>query len=138
MSRAVRKEEAAGGRRILIVEDEILLARDTSYMLRDMGCIVVGIAATAEEAVSQAGTFHPDLVLMDIRLKGLRDGIDAAEEIHHLFGLSVVFVTAQSDEAILDRAKATHPAAFLFKPFAEEDLFRTLRNVGLPAAAPSC
>ena len=133
MNHALRPKESARGWRILIAEDELLLARDTAYMLEDMGCIVVGVAATADEAVAKAGTFHPDLILMDIRLKGRKDGIDAASEIHSLFCLPLVFITAQSDESILARARATHPAAILLKPFAEEDLRRTLLAAGFPA-----
>jgi CheY-like chemotaxis protein len=102
-------------------------------MLKDLGCIVVGFAVTADEAVAKAGTFHPDLVLMDIRLKGRRDGIEAASEIRSLFCLPLVFITAQSDESILARARATQPAAILLKPFAEEDLRRTLLAAGFPS-----
>jgi len=133
LSRDPRPEDGASCWRVLIVEDELLLARDTAYMLQDMGCIVVGIAVTAEEAVAKAGTSHPDLVLMDIRLKGRRDGIEAAAEIRGLFDLPLVFITAQSDESILARARATRPAAILLKPFAEEDLRRMLLDAGFPA-----
>jgi len=122
--------------RILIVEDEILLARDTAYMLQDIGCIVVGFAATAEDAVEKAGTLHPNLVFMDIRLKGRQDGIDAAARIRKQFGFPLVFVTAQSDEALLALARETEPAAFLFKPFAEEELLQTLRDVEHPSPSP--
>ncbi len=133
LSRDPRPGDAARKWRVLIVEDELLLARDTAYMLQDLGCVVVGIAVTADDAVVQAGTFRPDLVLMDIRLKGRKDGIEAAAEIRSLFCLPVVFITAQSDEDILARARATHPAAILLKPFAEEDLLRTILAAGLPA-----
>jgi CheY-like chemotaxis protein len=71
---------------------------------------------------------------MDIRLKGRKDGIEAASEIHSLFCLPLVFITAQSDETILARARATQPAAILLKPFAEEDLQRTLLDAGFPAS----
>jgi len=133
LSRDPRPVDGVPCWRVLIVEDELILARDTAYMLQDLGCIVVGIAVTAEDAVAKAGTFHPDLVLMDIRLKGRRDGIEAAAEIRGLFGLPLVFITAQSDESILARARATQPAAILLKPFAEEDLRRMLLDAGFPA-----
>ncbi len=128
--------KASRSRRILIVEDELLLARDTAYMLKDLGYFVVGIAATADDAVIKTGAFLPDLILMDIRLKGRRDGIEAAAEIRDHFGLPLVFVTAQSDEVLLARARETCPAAFLFKPFSESDLDRTLREIGIPALFP--
>ena len=135
-SEAARSEAKARTWRVLIVEDEILLARDTAYMLEDMGCVVVGIAATAENAIELAGSYRPDLVLMDIRLKGPRNGIEAAARIHELFGLPHIFVTAQSDEAILVLARASHPVGFLFKPFAEAELSQALSEAGLPAAFP--
>ncbi|MBN1939914.1 MAG: response regulator [Candidatus Aminicenantes bacterium] len=128
----------AGSRRVLIVEDEFLLARDISYMLRDLGCHVVGIAATAEDAIDQAGAALPHLVLMDIRLKGQRDGIEAAGEIRRRYGLPLVFVTAQSDEAILEKARSTRPIGILFKPFSENDLERMLREAGFGASGSGC
>ena len=120
--------------RILLAEDEMLQARDTEGMLRDMGCSVVGIAGTAESAVELARTHHPDLVFMDIRLKGDRDGIEAASQIRDCYGCRLVFVTAQSDEAILIRARATHPAGFLFKPFGEDELLDLLLEMGRTAS----
>jgi len=137
MNRIDGHRDASAGARILIVEDEALLARDTAYMLDAMGCRVVGIAATADEAVSQTGCLRPDLILMDIRLKGQRDGIEAAAEIHERFGFPLIFVTAQSDEAILSRAQATHPVGILFKPFAEPELAGILESAGFLFAYPA-
>lgn len=136
MAFTLKQREAGFRKRILVVEDEALLALDTAEMLRAMGCVVVGIAATADDAVVQAGRLRPDVVLMDIRLKGGKDGIEAAAEIRAFHGCPLIFVTAQSDEAILSRARAANPAGFLFKPFAESDLFDILESLGCSTAAP--
>jgi CheY-like chemotaxis protein len=114
--------------RILIVEDEILVARDTENMLMHFGYEVVGIAGTGEEAVGLAGELSPDLILMDLRLGEGMDGIEAAGRIRELYGLPVIYVTAHADEASLKRAKMTGPIGYLLKPFEEKELRMTLET----------
>ena len=97
------------GARILVVEDEALIADEIQDRLQQLGCEVVGLADTATGAVEIAGSARPDLVLMDIRLKGQVDGIQAADKIYRQFDIPVVFLTAHSDQATLDRAMAAIP-----------------------------
>ncbi len=112
--------------KILIVEDEAVTALDIQQSLRRKGYEVAGIAGSAEEALAEARAHRPDLVLMDIRLKGDPDGISAAEQIHKESDAAIVFLTAYADCATLDRAKAAEPFAYLLKPFEEEVLATTI------------
>jgi PAS domain S-box-containing protein len=108
--------------RVLIVEDEAVIALDLEARLGRMGYAVAGVVDTAEGAVSAVAAEAPALVLMDVRLRGARDGIDAAQEIHRRFDAPVVFVTAHADEATLERARAAEPAGFVVKPFEDGQL----------------
>ena len=105
--------------RILIVEDEILVREDIEDCLEDLGHEVVSVASTGAEALSQIPTARPDLVLMDIRLKGDMDGVETARQIRTNFRLPVIFLTAHADDATLQRAKAADPIGYIVKPFAE-------------------
>ena len=106
--------------KVLVVEDEGLIAHDISTRLEAMGHQVVGTVGTAEEALEMAA--GADLVLMDIRIDGPIDGIEAAARIRERFQLPVVFLTAHSDRATLDRAKVTGAFAYLVKPIAQASL----------------
>jgi len=108
--------------RILVVEDEAIVALDIQTRLTRLGFEVAGHASTAAEALALAESSHPDLVLMDVLLPGPKDGIDTAGELilHH--NLPVIYLTAMSDAATLDRAKQTSPAGYLAKPFEDHEL----------------
>ncbi len=108
--------------KILIVEDEGVVAADIEQCLRKLGYRVVASAATAVSAIRKAVENEPDLVLMDIRLKGPVDGVDAAAALHERLGIPVVFLTAYADAEILERAKKTSPAGYILKPFDERSL----------------
>ncbi len=108
--------------RILIVEDEILVARDTESMLQHFGYQVLGIVRTGEDAVAMAGELLPDLILMDIRLQGEIDGVEASARIRDLYGIPVIFVTAYADDIAIERSKLTAPIGYLLKPFEEKEL----------------
>ncbi|MGB7295912.1 MAG: response regulator [Candidatus Aminicenantales bacterium] len=114
--------------RILIVEDEIIVARDTENMLMNFGYEVLGIAGSGEEAISLTAEISPDVILMDIRLRGDMDGIEAAGRIRELHGIPVIFVTAHADEKSLQRAKLAGPIGYLLKPFEEKELRMTLET----------
>ncbi len=114
---------------ILIVEDERLVARDLERRLSRLGYTVVAQVASGSEAIQQTLAHRPDLVLMDIRLKGEMDGIEAAGFIRTHLNTRVIYMTAYVDEATLTRAQATRPAAFLTKPFSESSLHQTLQRV---------
>ena len=114
---------------VLIVEDEFFIALDSQSVVESLGHQVLGIAVSAEEAVEMAGRIKPDVVLMDIRLSGPRDGIEAATEIWKRYGTSTVFVTANTDAATRERARQIRPVAFLEKPLTEAHLRRALLSV---------
>lgn len=116
--------------RILIVEDDGIAAIGLEATLTQFGYKSVGIAFTAEEAVQKALKEGPDLILMDIKLKGERDGITAAEEIHRTFDVPIIYITAFSDIQTLERAKISAPYGYLLKPFREESIKTTI-EIGL-------
>ena len=103
--------------RILIVEDEEIVAADISEYLQQMGYLAVGQAASGEQAIALAGELRPDLVLMDIRLEGKMDGVVAAKEIRQRFHIPSVFLSAYSEEATIQRAKLAEPFGYILKPF---------------------
>jgi PAS domain S-box-containing protein len=108
--------------KILIVEDETIVAMDIERGLRALGYVVVGAAGQGESAIELAQAERPDLILMDIRLKGPMDGIEAACEIRSRFSIPVIFLTAHADEATVERAKAAEPYGYLLKPFVDQEL----------------
>ena len=112
--------------RILIVEDEGILALDVQQRLTSLGYPVPGIASTGEEAIQKAAEESPDLILMDIMLPGEIDGVTAAERIHTRFDIPVIYITAYADEDTLRRAKITEPYGYIVKPFKERELHITI------------
>lgn len=108
--------------KILIVEDEIIIARDIQAQLEGMGYAVAGRAVAGQEAVALADALRPDLVLMDIQLAGPMDGIVAAQAIRDQFFIPVIFLSAFAADAIIARAKLTEPYGYILKPFSEREL----------------
>ncbi len=113
--------------KILVVEDEQIVALDIKRMLQRSGYAVLGPAATAEAAIHQVVKEQPDVVLMDIKLLGPMDGIAAAQEIRRRLDIPVIYLTALYDEETLQRAKLTEPYGYLLKPFNENELNSTLQ-----------
>jgi PAS domain S-box-containing protein len=111
---------------ILIVEDETIVAEDTRDALIEVGYTVQDIAGSGEEAIEQAKTLKPDLVLMDINLKGSIDGIQAAAKINVKLNIPVVYVTAYTDRKTLDRIKSTNPYGFILKPYKIKELLSVI------------
>ena len=107
---------------ILIVEDEPIVAKDLQFILRDMGFNAHAIANSADSALRKAAEHCPDLVLMDVRIKGKLDGIQTAELLRSRFGVPVVYLTAHADEATIERAAATEPYGYLVKPIKTDEL----------------
>ena len=107
---------------ILIVEDESIVAKDIQMSLRKLGYNVVAICSSGEDAIRAAEEFLPDLVLMDIMLKGEMSGIDAAEVIRARHNVPLIYLTAYADESTLSKAKITEPYGYIIKPFKEIDL----------------
>ncbi len=114
--------------RIQIVEDEMIVASDIKSCLHTLGYEVTCISDTGESAVEQAARDKPNLVLMDIMLKGEMDGISAARLIREESRIPVVYLTANMDVALLERAKRTEPFGYLIKPFQEHELMSTIET----------
>jgi CheY-like chemotaxis protein len=108
--------------RILIVEDEALIAEEIQDRLGRLGFETTGAVDTADTAIQAVERTRPDLVLMDIRLKGPRDGIETAGYLRQHMNIPVVYLTAHSDQATLARAKETTPLGYVLKPYQERDL----------------
>jgi DNA-binding LytR/AlgR family response regulator len=112
--------------KILIVEDELIIAEDMQNMLTKMGYEVVGNAMDAEEALEILATETPDLMLLDINLGGKKDGIDLANEINEKYQVPFIFTTSHTDSATVQRAKITKPINYLVKPFKAEQLYTAI------------
>ncbi|MFO7760217.1 MAG: response regulator [Desulfobia sp.] len=108
--------------KILIVEDEAIVAEDLQSSLQMLGYSISAVVPSGEEAIELAGEKRPDLVLMDIVLKGEIDGIEAAGEISSRFNIPIVYITAFSDDKTLERAKSTRPFGYIVKPFEDREL----------------
>ncbi len=115
--------------RVLIVEDERLIAIDLQRRLIRLGHTVVGLASSGGEAIQKALALHPDIVLMDIRLQGAMDGVEAAQQIQASEGIPVVFMTAYVDEETRQRVRATSPWGCLHKPFTAQQVQLRLEQV---------
>lgn len=112
--------------RILVVEDESIVAMDIQDRLESLGYDVPATVATGERAIEKTEMLRPDLVLMDIQLQGDMDGVQAADAIRRRFGVPVVFLTANADDATIQRAKVTEPFGYIIKPFEERELHTTI------------
>lgn len=108
--------------KILIVEDDKLIAKDISLLLSDWGYQVVGMATNATDAIQLFETTEPDLALIDVNINGTIDGIATAQHFNTIRKIPIVFLTGQTDYHTIERAKTTFPAAYLLKPFDEQNL----------------
>ncbi len=108
--------------KIMIVEDEWITADDLRMSLQSLGYTVTSMSSSGEEAIQNAEKDRPDLVLMDIVLKGEMDGIEAASQIRSCYNIPIIYLTAFADEKILERARITEPFGYIVKPFVNEDL----------------
>lgn len=111
---------------ILVVEDESIVSKDIQHSLKKLGYHVVGAAATGEKALELVRLERPDIVLMDIMLKGEMNGIETAEIIRTELAIPVIFLTAYADESTLAKAKVTEPYGYIIKPFKEIDLHTSI------------
>lgn len=115
--------------KILVVEDEMIIAADISMQLEMLGYEVQGILSRGEDALQSLASTLPDMVLMDISLKGKLDGIETAQAIYDNYKIPLVFLTSNSDNATFQRAKVTKPYAFISKPFSQTELQRVIELV---------
>lgn len=111
---------------ILIVEDENVVALDIKNSLENLGYAVSGVVSSGRQAIERAAETRPDLVLMDIRLRGDMDGVEAARAIWNDFDIPVIYLTAHADEATLQRTKVSEPFGYILKPFADVELRTTI------------
>jgi CheY-like chemotaxis protein len=132
-SRAVPEDRGApatspASARLLVVEDDYLVGLEIERALLDAGYDVIGVAATAEEAVELAQGTRPELVIMDVRLAGVRDGVDAALELYEQLGIRSIFATAHHDANTRLRAQPARPFGWLRKPFRQDALVAAVRE----------
>lgn len=113
-------------RRVLVVEDDFLVAGEVEFVLAEAGFDVIGPAATAEDAVRLATETKPDLVIMDVRLAGPSDGIEAATQIYNDLGIRSLFATAHSDGHTVARGKAANPLGWVAKPYSPASLLEEI------------
>jgi signal transduction histidine kinase len=114
--------------RILAVEDERIVARDLQVRLTNLGYEVTGIASSRASALEAATRQRPDVVLMDIRLNGVPEGIDAARQLHDDFKLPIIYLTGHSDDATLTQARLTEPFGYILKPFENRELVAAIET----------
>ena len=112
--------------KILVVEDESIVAMDIQSRLQRLGYEVPEVAASGEDALELATEIHPDLVLMDIMLQGDMDGVETAKILYERFGIPAIFLTAYSSESTVQEAMTAHPFGYILKPFNSQDLHRTI------------
>lgn len=112
--------------KIGIVEDEMIIAENLAIILQSIGYDVASIACTYAEAIEVLDNEKPDLILLDIYIKGQKNGIDIAWKIKEEYNLPFIFLTANADAATLAKAKLTEPTAYLVKPFNKDDLFTAI------------
>lgn len=114
--------------KILIIEDNLLLAESMREMLGLLDYEVVGVADSVRDALRLAETTWPDLAIVDVHLAGVRDGIEGAALLRKRFGTQVIFATAEADETTTARALAVDPVAFLVKPIVTQQLVQTIQG----------
>jgi DNA-binding LytR/AlgR family response regulator len=112
--------------KVYIVEDEILLAKDLENILKSNGYNVVGVSQSGEEFLEKVVEERPNIVLMDIMLKGKITGIEAAKKLREMLDIPVIFLTAYSDENTVEKAKESFPYGYIIKPFREKELITTI------------
>ena len=111
---------------VLVVENESIVSKDIQHSLKKLGYNVVGASSTGELAIELVRSTSPDIVLMDIMLKGDINGIDTAKIIKENYSTPIIFITAYADEATLSKAKLSEPSGYIIKPFKEIDLRTTI------------
>jgi CheY-like chemotaxis protein len=113
---------------LFVVEDDFITAKSLKHTLEDLGYRVLGVAASGEEALERISYLRPDLVLMDIRLKGPMDGVFTAQRVQALYDIPVVYLTAFSDEDTVKRVVHSKSYGFVVKPYTAEELFSVIEK----------
>ncbi|BAY25332.1 two-component hybrid sensor and regulator [Calothrix sp. NIES-2100] len=115
--------------RILVVEDDYILALNFQEILECLGYTVIDIVDSAEVAIEKANQLQPNLILMNIRLSGAMDGIQAAEIIWQIRRIPIIYITGYSDENILARATQTYPFPYIIKPATKQKIYRAIQSM---------
>ncbi len=115
-------------KKILIIENESIIAKDIQNTMMDMGFKCIHIALSEKDAIEKSKKFHPDLILVDIKLKEDMDGIECSKKIHSQLNIPVIFISALSDMQVKSEAKEIDPFYFLSKPIEEDKLQAILRK----------
>jgi len=115
--------------RILLVEDENIVAMDIKNMLMELGYLVCGPVSSGPEAIKSVKEKNPGLVLMDIRLKGEMDGIEASKRIHKIINIPIIYMTSYTDDQTFNRAKKTNPQGYLIKPLEKFEIKNIIDQV---------
>ena len=114
------------GKKILIVEDEPLIAEDIRECLQSIHYTVCGICLNKEQAFDSLKECHPDFVILDINLGNNQDGIEIAKHINEMYDIPFIYLTSYSTKSVLEQVKGTHPMGYVVKPFVEADLFSSI------------
>lgn len=112
--------------KILIVEDELIIAEDMKEILQELGYDVIGTACDSNEAKEILNNYEPDIALLDIQLRDGDNGINLAHYIRKNFNFPIIFITSYSDKATIERAKEVHPNGYIIKPFEKGDIFSSI------------
>lgn len=126
---SIQKKIIMSKTKILIVEDERIVAIDIKATLEDEGFEIVDIVISGEEAIKKALELKPDLILMDIFLKGQLNGIEATQQIKEQIDIPVIFLTAYEDKKTMEKAQETNPLGYIIKPFEEDFLVSFIKKV---------
>jgi CheY-like chemotaxis protein len=113
--------------KVMVVEDENIVALDIKNKLKSLGFTVLPVISSGEEAIEKAYECKPDLILMDIMLKGEIDGIDAAKKILEILKIPIIYLTANTNMEILERAKQIENCSYIIKPFHEKELENNIK-----------
>ncbi|MGB7970061.1 MAG: response regulator [Methanobacterium sp.] len=108
--------------KILIVEDEIIIAIDLKIRLEDLGYYVPGIAINGRDAIKKTGEKNPDIILMDILLNGDKDGIEVAQQIRNQYNIPIIYLTGSQNDSMIERAEITEPYGYINKPFDNTEI----------------
>ena len=109
-------------KKILIVEDEIIIAIDLKIRLEDLGYYVPGIAVNGRDAIKKTGEKNPDIILMDILLNGDKDGIEVAQQIRNQYNIPIIYLTGNQNDSVIERAETTEPYGYINKPFDNNEI----------------
>ena len=108
--------------KILIVEDEIIIAIDLKIRLEDLGYYVPGIAVNGRDAIKKTGEKNPDIILMDILLNEDKDGIQIAQQIRNQYNIPIIYLTGNQNDSVIERAETTEPYGYINKPFDNNEI----------------